>query len=84
MTVASSSACNLHIVSGRVLGRIHVISGTELTFNVRIEQVGNAFPGVGRMLIFCSFKNTVSFIIYFCINNVWGFEIILLLRSWKI
>lgn len=57
MTVASSTACNLQILPGCVPVRFMEFQELSyLTFNVRIEKVGNVFLGAGRMFTFMFLK----------------------------
>lgn len=50
MTGASSAPCNLQILPGCVLVRFMEFQELSyLTFNVRIEKVGNVFLRVWRM-----------------------------------
>lgn len=57
MTVASSAPCNLQILPGCVLVRFMEFQELSyLTFNVRIEKVGNVFLGIGRMFTFVFLK----------------------------
>lgn len=50
MAVASSAPCNLQILPGCVPVRFMEFQELSyLTFNVRIEKVGNVFLGVERL-----------------------------------